>query len=278
MYLSRFVLRFVPLESIVLPKFTGHIVLSLFLRMLGSVDAKYASYLHDYKGVKPYAVKPFMGDRGVLYSPEFKGVILKSGNEYFFQVSLVQEEPAKKFLEALTTSVVDSTFRLLGRSPITITDVSIEVHDLEDLEPEFTDDRFKVRFITPTRFSVRRRTLRRKPLFSLVPTPLSLFHSLVHHWNTFAPPSKKIKEERFLDWILDNVYESDLRLRADVAPIGDGKKVIGVVGYVIYRVEEPESSYLRDMFLLLRYGEYFNVGNSRSMGLGVMDVTKVSDK
>jgi len=49
-----------------------------------------------------------------------------------------------------------------------------------------------------------------------------------------------------------------------------GRVVRGSIGYVIYQL--TEKSQAETLLALLKYGELFNIGTSRSMGIGVNKV------
>ncbi|RLG43190.1 MAG: hypothetical protein DRN81_07055, partial [Thermoproteota archaeon] len=129
----------------------------------------------------------------------------------------------------------------------------------------------KIVFKTPVRFSVP--SLRRRcPKFSLFPEPERVFPNILRHWNRFFEP--RFSVDGVVEFVRDFVFVSDYRLRPVVVEMTHGRKVVGSVGYVMYRF--LDRSNLDVLLALLRYGELFNVGTGRSMGLGV-NLVKIVD-
>jgi len=275
-FISCFDISFVPLRDIVMPRFTGVISLSSLLALFSRVDWSLAKVLHESKVIKPYSCTPIYPEGG---SPSLssRGSIthLKRGYRYHIRFTLITNNVAKMFLRAITkvsessNGSWDLSFMDV-RCPIM--EISVQVLTYKDITPSVEDEYVKVRFLTPTRFSVRSTVRRPKPKFRLFPVPENLFHSLVHHWNTFAPDNCKINEEVLYEYVLNYVTEVDYRIARESVEIGKGRKAIGFTGYCAYHFQLCDDPMFKACMKLLSYGELVNVGNAKSMGLGVIKV------
>ncbi|RLE60317.1 MAG: CRISPR-associated endoribonuclease Cas6 [Thermoprotei archaeon] len=270
MFLTYTVFRFILNKDVILPRFTGGIVLSLVLNLISIVDEELARKLHESKAVKPYSVSPFMSGGRVIFPPKSSFTHLYAGRMYSFRACFIGGL-ARTILEAF--SILPEGSVKLMNADMYISEVEVKSLSFREIKPVEASGEgdVKVVFLTPTRFAVRRSKPMRKPKFSLFPAPERLFHSIVHHWNSFA--GDRVSEQKFIDWVIDNVYEVDYHTRSCSVDIGKGRKAVGFTGYVIYRIEGSKSK--RDFALkLLRYAEYVNVGNAKSMGLGVVRIEK----
>ena len=273
-FIASFELTFIPLRDILLPRFTGGIALSSLLSLLSQADSSLAKRLHSSKEMKPYSCTPIY-PHGRIPSLPSKGSIthLRKGMRYCLRFTLITDIIIEKFLQAINAISQDQTWdlRLMDvRCPIL--EAKAQVTTYREIRPSMRDDYVKVRFLTPTRFAVRSTMRRPKPKFRLFPVPENLFHSLAHHWNSFAPKSLKIDENQLYEYVLNLVAEDDYNIRRESVEIGKGRKAVGFTGYCVYHFQRPDHPAFEACMKLLAYGELVNVGNAKSMGLGVMKV------
>ena len=135
---------------------------------------------------------------------------------------------------------------------------------------------FSVVFFTPTCFRVKPFGVKvRRTRYLILPDPISLLSGLYRVWNAYFSP--KIGED-YIKWLhyysvvvagVDNLrslrvyeYEGDRRKKYDV----------GFVGSVRYSFVEDTYDKMMAFYtyLLLKFGEYSNVGRNRSSGFGVI--------
>ena len=273
-FITTLELTFTPAKDILLPRFTGGIALSCFLNIISTIDEKYAKKLHESKEIKPYSCTPFYPTLKPekLLSPPKCITHLKIGRKYSARITIISDELMTKFLLGLNKMTLEEPVFSLMNTPCIINDLSAKVFTFNTLQPKIKSDIIKVKFLTPTRFAVRGTIKRKRPKFRLFPVPENLFHSLVHHWNTFASSESKIPEVKFMDYIVNFVYEDDYKIKRESVEIGKDRKAVGFIGYCVYRFYETKSKWFEIALKLLTYGELVNVGNAKSMGLGVIKV------
>ncbi len=274
-YLATFTLFFTPEADILMPRFTGNIVLSSLLVLISKVDAKLAKRLHASKEVKPYSCTPIYPKSGEFRLPPKRSVThLRRSKVYQVRMALITDTLIEKFMKAITNEASKEwALKFMGvRCPII--NVSAHIRAFDEIKPKFLSELVKVRFLTPTRFAVKSTVRRPRPKFRLFPIPENLFHSLVHHWNYFAPENLKINESQLYEYVLNYVVEDDYKIHRESVEIGKGRKAIGFIGYCTYRFDMLEHPMFKTCMKLLSYGELINVGNAKSMGLGVIRVEK----
>lgn len=255
----RFKLRAV--DPVDLPSFSGTVASSLFLRLIAAADPGLASRIHRGAVAREYAVTPFL-----VRGSYFRGRV-NAGGEFEFRASMVSDR--------LTRTVVDSVASgeggklELGGSRVYLEEIEAVVRDYGDLGGGCFPA-VKVRFLTPVRFSVASTVKRQRPKFRLFPTPEHVFHSLMDHWNMFAPEGLKAPDE-VRDFVQNYVVETAYKIRKKVLEGTGGRVFVGTVGWVVFSVMAEEEEPCSWLARLLEYGRFFNVGTGRSIGLGVMD-------
>ena len=80
----------------------------------------------------------------------------------------------------------------------------------------------------------------------------------------------KIPLEELEKYVIDFVYVTDYSLKPVTMKTTHGRLIRGSVGYVIYRLAEKSQAEI--LLALLKYGEMFNIGTGRSVGIGVNTV------
>ena len=273
-FISLVELSFIPSKDILLPRFTGSITLSCILNIISTIDKEYAEKLHESKQLKPYSCTPIypLPNPEKLLPPPNHITYLKLNKKYAMRITIISDNLMTKFLLGLNDLAIEALYFKLMEVPCLINDISVRAYTFNSLEPKVKSDMIKVRFLTPTRFAVRGTVKRKRPKFRLFPVPENLFHSLVHHWNYFAPPESRIPETKFLDYVVNFVYEDDYKIKRETVEIGKGRKAVGFIGYCVYRFYKTKSKWFEIALRLLTYGELINVGNAKSMGLGVIKV------
>jgi len=274
-FITALELTFTPTKDILLPRFTGGIALSCFLNIISTVDEKYAQKLHESKEIKPYSCTPFYPTPKPekLLPPQGHITYLKEGQKYSTRITIISDELMTKFLLGINQITLQEPFTfILMNTPCIINDLAAKVYTFDTLQPKIKTDIVKIRFLTPTRFAVRGTIKRKRPKFRLFPVPENLFHSLIHHWNHFTPPELRIPETKFMDYVINFVYEDDYKIRRESVEIGKDRKAVGFTGYCVYRFHETKNKWYETALKLLTYGELVNVGNAKSMGLGVIKI------
>jgi CRISPR-associated endoribonuclease Cas6 len=137
---------------------------------------------------------------------------------------------------------------------------------IEDAKPVI---RFGFSFVTPCQFKIRNVNF---PI--IFPEPRLLFPRLAKLWNKHAPESKVDKDELY-SFVSDNVYVRDYDLITREVRLGKGISFVGCTGQCGYAVKTPEDSYSLWLDILGHFGEYTNIGDKRTAGLGVVNYSRL---
>uniref|UniRef100_UPI0030DC1000 CRISPR-associated endoribonuclease Cas6 n=1 Tax=Cyanothece sp. BG0011 TaxID=2082950 RepID=UPI0030DC1000 len=118
-----------------------------------------------------------------------------------------------------------------------------------------TERTFKLTFATPTAF-------RQGKYDTPLPTPESVFKSLLNRWNKYS--SLKIT-----DFTIDNLFPSCFDIQTQI--VTDSRsKFIGCVGKVEYRLlGEVDSLQIKHFNVLADYALYCGIGRKTTMGMGM---------
>jgi len=269
--------NFVNANDIILPGFSGPIASSIFLELINRIDPELSVKLHETKKPKPYSCTPLFHIPLSKYkASKIKNFIrIPRGSKIWFRVSLAGEEYAIKVLKSLI-SCSNFSFEIFN-SNLELIDLEYKQYNFKSLLEESMREienkwrkslSVKISFYTPTRFAVASTGRRKEPKFSLFPEPERVFPNIARHWNSFM--EWKIPLEELEKYVIDFVYVTDYSLKPVTMKTTHGRLIRGSVGYVIYRLAEKSQAEI--LLALLKYGEMFNIGTGRSVGIGVNTV------
>jgi len=236
--------------------FTGTVAESIIIRALGD------SSLHEAR-TKPFSASPIfaLDGRGV-WRPVLGYWRCSPPCNIKLRVGVVGEDLAMKLVDGL------STISLFGENRLEATDMEIR-----RVEPRPETTAFRIRFLSPTRFSIAPVPpyRRRQPKFEFAPYPLRLFKSIIRHGRELGIWGLGT---RFLAWVHTYVYMEDLgcwgRSCVVTVRLSRGRLARGFTGWAIYTVRNCRR--LRSLWAALRVAEALNVGSGKSMGLGTIVV------
>jgi len=257
-----FTIRLYAEEPVTLPEFSGTVAKSVFLKLVAAADAQAALRAHQGAKPRPYSVTPLLLNGAPAPRLTPPGATLE------LRVAIADDALAEKLLHAI---VAGHAYTLqLGAARLRTASIDSAMLSHSDL-PAGRFQGAHVEYITPVRFSVAPTGKRHRPKFRLFPTPERLFNSLYKHWNLYAPPGMQAP-----DWIpqlvQDYVAESGYHIRRTALRGTGGRVFVGTTGWVNYIPVEDFDDH-GWLTRLLAYGQLFNAGTGRSIGLGVMRYT-----
>ena len=111
------------------------------------------------------------------------------------------------------------------------------------------------------------------PRYILFPHPFLIFWSLGTHWNTYAPPSLRIRDIWKLSYYaIHALMEVDYDLKPITAVYNGKKGPRAFAGWVIYKFRGVSKRLNQKLLRLLDYANYVGVGKSRSIGFGMTKI------
>jgi len=251
-----------------LPAFTGHMVRSFFLETLRESDPHLSKKIHDEHSIKPYSVSPLKPD-GFKKKVSSGIWIIEEGKNYSFYVSLLDEETARIFIRVVMSKPIE--ILNLGKITFRLESLKVVRKSFEELFDESKreelekgrSDILRVRFHTPTQLKMFEVDY---PI--ILPIPYLIFGNLVRLWNEFS--KIKIDLTEFRNWVKNNVFVREIKVVSREVDLGKPGKVVGFKGKVGFLVREGKYKGL--IFTLSKFAEFSNVGEKRTMGMGVVSL------
>jgi len=246
--------------------FSGAVAQSVVLALLNEPG------LHDVRP-KPFTVWPLVVNGRVVWNralaPAGAAVELRAA---FFDGGL-----AEVFMERVMEA---GRFRLFNA------EVAVGEVEVRRVAPAAgSSSKFKVEFLSPTRFETPPYVKRRVPVFDMAPSPRNLFKSAVKTAMRLGLVDLRWAR-KFFRWAIASVGVLDFGCRCETrrgrdqrgyvgkctaaAELSGGRILRGFVGWAVYRAFE--TSMLEDMWRVLSVAEAFGVGSNRSLGLGAVRV------
>ena len=253
-----------PDHDSILPPFTSKLSRSV----LALLSPTYKQVMEDSQPFKPIRVTVLKDTQGKpLYAKKDAKVVVKGGEEYFFDFTFTKEEIMKEIIENPSTTV-----------EMWSTKFNVELFDVKAVDSLGIEDSkfYYVRFVTPTMLQPPRPPFKkRKNRYVLFPYVPLLLLSIYQHWlKNVGEVVKGITGLKTLYYLRESAYNL-----SPVTTFYDGKPVKGFVGWVIYEFEARRGSKLREgVKKLLAYANYFGVGKSRAIGFGEVIVKPANNK
>ena len=253
-------------ESIMLPRFTGHVVRAVLLAIVGSIDRSAAERLHGAGDPKPYSVTPM---RFKASGRTDRGFVLAPSSPCSFSIRFLDDSYSQYLVKYL---VEHSDIEVCGGT-LRIESVQVSLKSYEELYSKALEvEAFTLRFLTPTYFSKWG-----VEFHEAFPHPVAVFMNLLNLWNEFSPI--KFDKKTFRDWVEKSIAVSGYKLQKPLKTIdiGRGRAISGFSGWCAYRFfphkefnEALNKNHLKLLYTLCRFGEFSNVGGNRTGGFGVI--------
>jgi len=168
-----------------LPQTTGHLVHAMFLNLVKQFDPAFSAHLHDMSGPRPFTLSSLNG--GITRN---SSTLVEQGEICALRLTLLDGGSLWQSLSThlLETAIVSvqiglASFqikRVLSSSAKDMTG-RVKTTDWQTLVSQPFGPEIAYRFVSPTAFSLGQR------MFSLVPSPVLLWESILRTWNTYAP-------------------------------------------------------------------------------------------
>ncbi|RLI77781.1 CRISPR-associated endoribonuclease Cas6 [Archaeoglobales archaeon] len=247
-------IEFEALESKMFRMYSGAFVRGFVYWALSRMDRTFAEKLHSSKTLSPFSVTPVMSGDG---NPVNK---LEGGKEYSFSITFFVPEIGEALKNYLTS--VDEIYFTAVQNPLK--KVKVKYCD-EELLMDKPINKFRVDFVSPCYFRTPSNNYRFIPL----PLPNLMFRSLARLYSAFL---SEIPQE-YRNWLdRGGIAVSGLKIETQKVLLKKGKWAVGFCGYVNFSL--PEDTYNDEWAeitsKLLNFGEYSNVGGSRTSGMGVI--------
>ena len=257
------ILRFevIPLSRGSIPVFTGFYVRGFFYSVLNSVDKDLAFRIHEFRGVKPFAITPI---RPINKPMEVvNGVwLVESDVKAVFEIKFLRDDLANIFMQGVFG--LDDV--KIGDCSFAINSVNVRKEDFKDLLNKNFSGRIGLEFHTPTYFSIRGR-----PFPYLFPDIRKLTVNLLNIWNSYAPEELRFDSDAALKAVEASTYVRSHQIKTREIRFEDVKLAgfLGKVEIVYSKTNKEGAKYLTP---LLHMAEYSNVGEKRTYGFGVVTV------
>ena len=262
-----------PLEDTIVQPFTGRVVRQILFKVAEKVEAReLLEFLSSSAPRKPYSITPlYRGGVPVFRTPsDSKPLCLRKGLEYGFRACFVVR--SLDIIKVLYGFLED--VEIYGSKRVSVRITGTEILDETALGiPLRPKETITLCFETPTLLQLPK--LRKKSKINrylLYPLPSLMIYSLKENWNAYA--DWKIK---MASWRANYAFVAvDHRIFPVTTIYDKERKPRGFIGYATYQIMTKSSKILEALSKLLHYATLTNIGKSRSIGYGVVSVTKLS--
>lgn len=262
------VINLTPLSPISSNYLNGRHIHALFLTLVSHVDQQLGNSLHHSQSDKAFSLSPLQITRKNGNHNNLKWTHDQSifpGASCWFRVSLLDDTLFSKLTQLWLNLNPNQPWHL-GSAHLQITSIlgtpqsdqpwanACAYQQLYE-KASSTERTFKLTFATPTAF-------RQGKYDSPLPTPESVFKSLLNRWNKYS--SIQITE-----LTIDSLFPSYFNIKTEI--VTDSRsKFIGCIGNVQYRLlGEVDYSQIKHFNVLADYALYCGVGRKTTMGMGI---------
>jgi len=252
--------------------FSGAVAQSIVLALLEEPG------LHEARP-KPFTVWPLVVDGRVAWNKALAG----AGAAVELRAAFLDGKLADVFQERITAA---------GRFKVFNAEVKVGEVEIRRVVPAAgSSPKFRVEFLSPTRFETPPYVKRPAPVYDQAPSPRNLFKSAVKTAIRLGLADLSWAR-KFLRWVIASVGLLDFGCRCQTrrgrlpgnrggcackcttaAQLSGGRRLRGFAGWAVYRAFE--TSMVEDMWRMLSIAEAFGVGSNRPLGFGAVRITPV---
>jgi len=244
----------------------GETLYGFLLSSIAEVDEEFASYLHNFRGIKPISISPifplssnFEVRNGRMY--------LKDKSEFKFIVNSLNMQTTEVLIKTLANVERKKTMKI-GNAKCTIKKICLKENEggvfvkYKDMLTHNEERRqVDVKIISPLSFRKNGKQI-------IFPEPYLFFNSLMKIFNSFS----NVKIPSILENRFQEIEVNKFSLRSEMWEFSK-YKIIGCIGYVGFRFgnrfNEEEVKFLNT---LCRFANFSGVGYKRTMGMGMVEV------
>jgi CRISPR-associated endoribonuclease Cas6 len=179
-----------------------------------------------------------------------------------FTLNLFNPELSKAFFEMLLSSQNQTV--QFGPQQAVIARVSLENITLENLAANTRPvHAVELNFLSPTNFSMMGNDFELR-----FPQPEYVFGNLYKQWNHLFQNTSLEIDPGFYEWVKGNVWVTSYELQTVGWEMGKEKKFVGFRGWANFVIKESDQTFARWIDVLMHFGMYTGIGNSRTAGFG----------
>ena len=249
-----------------IPPFSSKVSRSILMRL-------HSSLLSADKGsLKPYRVTPlFRGSRPLVkYTDGHKERLkLYPEAEYYFEYTGIGKRAGvEALMKERRVELFGSRFTITGIEFKKVAFSSIKVPNAEY---------YKMTFLTPVLLSLPySREKYGHVRHMLFPHTFLMFHSLIRHWNLYAPRRLIYPDQNALArYAYYNLPEADFQIVPKTAIYDEKRRPRGFTGWIILRRLKGKGVKDARILNLLDYANYIGIGRSKSIGFGLVRVMPI---
>ena len=268
------VLNLLPLSPIYPGYSQGKHLHALFLNIVSHCDRELGNYLHEQKTNKAFTISPLQviedrgqgtGDREIQYRHSKP---IPANTPCWWRISLLDESLFGRLTQLWLNINPEKPWHLgsadlkivtiLGTSQPNQPWANATPYDRLYAEASDTNNKFTFSFATPTTFGKGKQN-------DSLPTPESIFKSLLKRWNTYS--NIEILETELP---LLSLFPSYFNIRTEVTRDYSNSTLIGCVGDISYKafgkIDPQQIKYLNT---LADFALYCGMGKKTTMGMGM---------
>ena len=271
------VLNLLPLSPISLGYSQGKHLHALFLNIVSHCDRELGNYLHEQKTNKAFTISPLQVTKSPFSKGGFRGDRIQyqhrkpipANTPCWWRISLLDESLFGRLTQLWLNINPEKPWHLgsadlkiasiLGTSQSNQPWANATPYDRLYEEASDTNNKFTFSFATPTTFG-------KGEYNNCLPTPESIFRSLLKRWNKYS--NIEIPETELP---LLSLFPSYFNIRTEVTSDYSNSKLIGCVGDISYqafgKIDPQQIKYLNT---LADFALYCGMGKKTTMGMGMV--------
>ena len=227
------------------------------------------SMLYGKGSVKPYRITPiFRGSRPLVKYTDGQKEPLKlyPDTEYYFEYTAIGKKmEIERFMKDTEVELFNAKFMITGMEFKKLGFDAIKAQESEY---------YRITFLTPVLLTLPRSKEKYGHVrHMLFPHIFLMFHSLIRHWNVYAPRKLIYPDQNALArYAYYNLPEVNYYVKPRTTIYDEKRRPRGFTGWVVVRRIKGRG--IKDLRILnlLEYANYIGLGRSRSIGFGLVRV------
>jgi CRISPR-associated endoribonuclease Cas6 len=266
------VLNLLPTSPIYPQYLTGRHFHALFLTLVTAVDKELGDTLHESSSDKAFTLSPLQVSNAAKYEGYVHGLQWQQSRPIppvtpcWWRISLLDDRLFQRLTQLWLGLNLEQSWHL-GSADLRITQILMNPHpaqpwanvqSYQQLYEEASEKTRKVTlsFCTPTNF-------RQGKYDTALPSPESVFNSLLNRWNKYSPIPF---DRESLPELFPSFFDINTAIVQD-----SRSKFIGCVGEISYRMMgKPDPLMVKKINALADFALYAGVGRKTTMGMGMV--------
>ena len=247
MTIKTYTLKIIIPEGVKFARDYGRKAQGMFLQCIKSANLELSKKLHSGVLKRPYSLTR------LFRSPKYPGLLN-------FSVTIGDLQLQAAFQQYLFQKVSPTV--IIDRQKCQVIETAITNHEFSSFTAPTVGTIVKLTIKTPLILSSQARQSKVDPL----PLPERIWGNLWETWSDLIAPLNQEAKIKFLQAVKYQLSTPAFDIRTVSCIFGEGAKIPGLAGYLIYKVEKPDD--LEALVPLAEFATIWGIGSKRARGYG----------